>query len=58
VSEPAAQAQEIVCPHCGKPFEGDLLSVGTRHEGFKCPHCQLVVPVDRVAAGGGASSPS
>ncbi|MGB2951957.1 MAG: hypothetical protein WBB74_01040 [Gaiellaceae bacterium] len=40
---------EIVCPHCKKPFEGELLegSAG-RHRGFKCPHCRLFVPAERV----------
>jgi DNA-directed RNA polymerase subunit RPC12/RpoP len=55
MSEPAAQTHEIVCPHCGKPFQGDVLSRGTRHEGFKCPHCRLVVPVDRVEDDGSAT---
>jgi DNA-directed RNA polymerase subunit RPC12/RpoP len=48
VSEPAADVYEIVCPHCKKPFEGRLLSGGSRHEGFKCPHCRLFVPFDRA----------
>jgi uncharacterized protein YbaR (Trm112 family) len=48
VSEPAADSNVIVCPHCKKPFEGDLLARGTRHQGFKCPHCRLFVPVERV----------
>jgi hypothetical protein len=52
VSEPAAQAFEIVCPHCKKAFEGDLLSEGTRHQGFKCPHCRLFVPVERANGDG------
>jgi uncharacterized protein YbaR (Trm112 family) len=49
VSEPAAEANIIVCPHCKKPFEGTLLAEGTRHQGFKCPHCRLFVPVERAA---------
>jgi tRNA(Ile2) C34 agmatinyltransferase TiaS len=53
VTEPAAETHEIVCPHCKKRFEGNLLSEGTRHEGFKCPHCRLFVPVER--ANGAAS---
>jgi DNA-directed RNA polymerase subunit RPC12/RpoP len=48
VRESAAQTNVIVCPHCKKEFQGDLLSEGTRHEGFKCPHCRLFVPVERV----------
>lgn len=51
VSEPAAQAAEIVCPHCKKPFHGQLLAEGSRHQGFKCPHCRLFVPIGRTNAG-------
>jgi DNA-directed RNA polymerase subunit RPC12/RpoP len=40
----------VVCPHCSKQFEGELLvatsAPGPR--GFKCPHCRLFVPADRV----------
>ena len=48
MSEPAAQAFEIVCPHCKKPFQGELLAGGSRHQGFKCPHCRLFVPIERA----------
>lgn len=47
VGEPS-ETQEITCPHCKKPFDGTLLAEGSRHEGFKCPHCRLFVPVERV----------
>jgi hypothetical protein len=40
--------QPIVCPHCKKKFDGELLAEGSRHEGFKCPHCRLFVPVERA----------
>jgi DNA-directed RNA polymerase subunit RPC12/RpoP len=43
-----AASQEIVCPHCKKPFSGELLAEGSRHEGFKCPHCRLFVPAERA----------
>jgi transposase-like protein len=56
VSEPAARAFEIVCPHCKKTFEGQLLSGGSRHEGFKCPHCRLFVPIERANGDGPARS--
>jgi hypothetical protein len=37
------------CPHCRKPFEGELMAGGVeRHRGFKCPHCKLFVPENRV----------
>ena len=51
---PAADGQTIVCPHCKKTFVGELLSRGSRHEGFKCPHCRLFVPVERANAGAAA----
>ncbi len=40
---------EIVCPHCHKTFEAEVL-VGTaeRYTGFKCPHCRLFVSYERV----------
>ena len=45
-----AEAQRVVCPHCGKGFEPELLTSVSAHapEGFKCPHCRLFVPADRV----------
>jgi predicted RNA-binding Zn-ribbon protein involved in translation (DUF1610 family) len=55
VSEPAAQVNEIVCPHCKKPFEGRLLSGRSHQRGFKCPHCRLFVPIER--ADGDSASP-
>jgi phage FluMu protein Com len=45
---PAADRQTIVCPHCKKTFVGELLAGGSRHEGFKCPHCRLFVPIQRA----------
>jgi transposase-like protein len=53
VSEPAAEEQQIVCPHCKKIFAGERLAVGSRHEGFKCPHCRLFVPLQRANGDGG-----
>ena len=42
---------DIACPHCRKQFTGVLLDGPTaRHRGFKCPHCKLFVPFERVAA--------
>jgi hypothetical protein len=39
---------EITCPHCGKPFEAELMTGGSdRHAGFKCPHCRLFVAYER-----------
>jgi transposase-like protein len=49
-------AHAIVCPHCKKPFDGELLAEGSRHEGFKCPHCRLFVPAERANGDGGHST--
>jgi tRNA(Ile2) C34 agmatinyltransferase TiaS len=43
-----ADEHEVSCPHCKKTFTAMLLS-GRRARGFKCPHCRLFVPLDRVA---------
>jgi len=48
--------QVVLCPHCKKPFDGELLAEDSRHEGFKCPHCRLFVPPER--AGGAGDEPS
>ena len=45
----ANPVHDVVCPHCGKAFEAELLSGGApRYQGFKCPHCRLFVAYDRV----------
>jgi hypothetical protein len=46
----AQSPQHVVCPHCGKEFEGDLLVASDAPEsrGFKCPHCRLFVPEERA----------
>jgi DNA-directed RNA polymerase subunit RPC12/RpoP len=51
MADPAAElSPPVVCPHCGKEFEGELLesseTAGPR--GFKCPHCRLFVPEERA----------
>lgn len=39
----------MVCPHCGKTFEAELLEGGAqRYRGFKCPHCRLFVAAERA----------
>ena len=50
VSEPSPlDDYEIVCPHCHKRFAGELIEGrAARYEGFKCPHCKLFVPLERV----------
>jgi DNA-directed RNA polymerase subunit RPC12/RpoP len=51
VAERTAQSsQHVVCPHCGKEFEGELLVASDAPEsrGYKCPHCRLFVPEERA----------
>jgi transposase-like protein len=46
---PATTPYEVTCPHCRKPFSAELLpGSGGRLSGFKCPHCRLYVPLERV----------
>jgi tRNA(Ile2) C34 agmatinyltransferase TiaS len=45
----ADDAYEVVCPHCKKRFEAQLMSGGSdRHQGFKCPHCRLFIAYARA----------
>jgi phage FluMu protein Com len=40
---------EVTCPHCARMFVGRLLAgSAARYRGFKCPHCKLFVPYERV----------
>jgi transposase len=49
MTETAGERYSVTCPHCGKPFVGELLTgAGERHRGFKCPHCKLFVPAERA----------
>ncbi|MDP8911291.1 MAG: hypothetical protein M3M94_04425 [Actinomycetota bacterium] len=51
---PELRVYEIVCPHCGKRFRAELMAgSASRHHGFKCSHCRLFVPLDRVELDGG-----
>ena len=45
------QSFEVECPHCHKGFAAEAIDGGraVRYRGFKCPHCRLFVPYDRVA---------
>jgi hypothetical protein len=39
----------VTCPHCRKAFTAELLGgPGGPRQGFKCPHCRLFVPSDRI----------
>ena len=45
----AAQNYDVTCPHCKKTFQAELLEGdAARYNGFKCPHCRLFVPYERV----------
>jgi DNA-directed RNA polymerase subunit RPC12/RpoP len=40
---------DVVCPHCKKEFSAELIAgAAERYRGFKCPHCKLFVPLQRV----------
>ena len=40
----------VECPHCHKEFtEQPVSGTAARYAGFKCPHCRLFVPFERVA---------
>ncbi len=43
---------EVECPHCHKSFAAEPIRGGgaARYRGFKCPHCNLFVPLDRVSS--------
>ena len=52
-----ATAYAIVCPHCKKRFQAELLTgPAARYAGFKCPHCKLFVPLERADARDAAGS--
>jgi hypothetical protein len=42
---------EVECPHCHKRFAARPIRGGraARYRGFKCPHCNLFVPLERAA---------
>jgi DNA-directed RNA polymerase subunit RPC12/RpoP len=54
VSEsPVELTDAVICPHCHRDLRharvlGDSHS---RRRGFKCPHCRLFVPLERVLPG-------
>ena len=44
---------EVECPHCHKSFNAETMEgSAARYRGFKCPHCKLFVPLQRVADAG------
>ncbi len=46
---PQLETHAVVCPHCRKEFRAQLIAGGAeRYRGFKCPHCKLFVPLERV----------
>ena len=49
MTEAAHDRREVVCPHCKKTFEAELIAGSAeRYRGFKCPHCKLFVPFERA----------
>ena len=44
----AGNEHDVSCPHCKKSFTATLIP-GRRARGFKCPHCRLFVPLERIA---------
>jgi tRNA(Ile2) C34 agmatinyltransferase TiaS len=52
----ADRTYAVHCPHCRKRFESSPMpGRAARYAGFKCPHCKLFVPFERVADQDGAS---
>jgi DNA-directed RNA polymerase subunit RPC12/RpoP len=51
MTEPARETvYDVTCPHCGRTFKRELLDgPAERYRGFKCPHCRLFVPFERVS---------
>jgi DNA-directed RNA polymerase subunit RPC12/RpoP len=47
--------RDVSCPHCRKPFRSAVLAADSAHAGFKCPHCQLYIPLARVENGKNAA---
>ncbi|HWN22613.1 MAG TPA: hypothetical protein VNP93_11615 [Gaiellaceae bacterium] len=46
----SSHSLEATCPHCHKAFTPNPLArPSARHRGFKCPHCRLFVPLERVS---------
>jgi phage FluMu protein Com len=58
--EPAqATVYDVTCPHCNKPFREELLTgPAERYHGFKCPHCRLFVPFERIEPAEATESPA
>lgn len=50
MSSALPESHDVVCPHCKKQFTGELMGGDDeRHQGYKCPHCRLFVPIERAA---------
>jgi hypothetical protein len=39
---------DVICVHCGKSFQAEVLSPESEQAGVKCPHCRLFMPLERV----------
>jgi DNA-directed RNA polymerase subunit RPC12/RpoP len=43
------EKHDVICPHCKKPFTGELIEGDTpANRGFKCPNCRLFTPFERI----------
>jgi DNA-directed RNA polymerase subunit RPC12/RpoP len=40
--------KDVVCVHCRRSFGAEVLSPESARAGFKCPHCKLFMPLERV----------
>ena len=54
MSEPDATPRyDVTCPHCRKRFTASPIEgAAARYRGFKCPHCKLFIPWERVGETG------
>jgi DNA-directed RNA polymerase subunit RPC12/RpoP len=50
------EQQDVICVHCRKPFRSEILAPNTEQAGFKCPHCQLYMPLERAAPEAGPAA--
>ncbi len=46
----------INCVHCKKSFPMSVVGADTRHEGYKCPHCKLYMPLARAVQAAGSAA--
>jgi hypothetical protein len=42
------ETTHVRCVHCRKEFLATALAPGTSRTGYKCPHCNLFMPLERA----------